>query len=232
MRQNAQALQNVEQARARVEILDELAIAVPTTGLSNSRVVLTFDAVTVGYDPDRPIIRDLTFSLIGPERIALVGPNGSGKTTVIRLLERQLTPLQGTVSVRVSMAVLDQRVSFLNPKLTVLENFKRRNPTSSENLCRRTLASFLFKSDAALQTVGTLSGGQMLRAGLACLLGAPEPPALLILDEPTNHLDIDSIKAVERGLNSYDGAILVVSHDEVFLRNVNATRRIELSGNT
>ncbi|WP_372715685.1 ATP-binding cassette domain-containing protein [Novipirellula sp.] len=232
MRQKAQALENVEQARARVEILDELAIAVPATGLSNSRVVLAFDAVTAGYYPDRPIIRDLTFSLIGPERIALVGPNGSGKTTIIRLLDRQLTPLQGTVSVRVSMAVLDQRASFLNPKLSVLDNFKRRNPTSSENLCRHTLASFLFKSDAALQTVGTLSGGQILRAGLACLLGAPEPPALLILDEPTNHLDIDSIEAVERGLNSYDGAILVVSHDEVFLRNVNATRRIELSSNT
>ncbi len=172
--------------------------------------------------------RDLSLTLVGPERVALVGPNGSGKTTVIRLLQGQLTPLHGTMAVRVKMAALDQRVSFLDPKLSILENFKRRNPTSSENVCRRTLASFLFKSDAALQIVSTLSGGEILRAGLACVLGSLEPPGLLILDEPTNHLDIDSIAAIERGLNSYDGAILVVSHDEVFLRNINATRRIDL----
>ncbi|TWU02205.1 ABC-F family ATP-binding cassette domain-containing protein [Stieleria varia] len=229
MRQRAQAIETVEQARARLEILDELSITVQSTGLPNSRIVATFDAVTAGYDSDRPIIHNLSFSLIGPERVALVGPNGSGKTTVIRLLEGQLTPLHGTVSVPVNMAVLDQRLSFLDPTLSILENFKRRNPTSNENLCRRTLASFLFKSDAALQTVGTLSGGQILRAGLACVLGAPEPPLFLILDEPTNHLDIDSIDAIERGLYDYDGALLIASHDEVFLNNIKSTRRIDLS---
>ncbi len=175
-----------------------------------------------------PIIRDMSFSLIGPERVTLVGPNGSGKTTVFRLLEGQLTPLHGTVSVRVNMAVLDQQASFLVPTLSILENFKLRNPTSNENLCRRTLANFLFKSDAALQTVGTLRGSQILRAGLVCVLGGPEPASLLILDEPTNHLDIDSIEAIERALNSYNGALIIASHDELFLNNVKATRRIDL----
>jgi len=83
-------------------------------------------------------------------------------------------------------------------------------------------------SDAALQIVSTLSGGQMLRAGLACILGSSAPPPLLILDEPTNHLDLDSIAAVEAGLTAYDGTLLAVSHDEAFLKAIGIERRIAL----
>jgi ATPase subunit of ABC transporter with duplicated ATPase domains len=86
----------------------------------------------------------------------------------------------------------------------------------------------MFRADAALQPVASLSGGQVLRAGLACVLGGPTPPPLLLLDEPTNHLDIESIEAVEAGLRAYDGALLVVSHDEAFLDAIGITRRIEL----
>jgi ATPase subunit of ABC transporter with duplicated ATPase domains len=86
----------------------------------------------------------------------------------------------------------------------------------------------MFRADAALQVVSSLSGGQLLRAGLACVLGGTTPPALLILDEPTNHLDIDSIEAVEAGLRAYDGALLVVSHDEAFLDAIGISRRLEL----
>ena len=88
----------------------------------------------------------------------------------------------------------------------------------------------MFRADAALQIVGSLSGGQLFRAGLACVLGGSTPPSLLILDEPTNHLDIDSIEAVEGGLRAYDGALLVVSHDEAFLEAIGITRRIDLAG--
>jgi len=87
----------------------------------------------------------------------------------------------------------------------------------------------MFRADSALQVVSSLSGGQLLRAGLACVLGGPRPPPLLILDEPTNHLDIDSIEAVEAGLRAYDGALLVVSHDEAFLEAVGISRRLELA---
>jgi ATPase subunit of ABC transporter with duplicated ATPase domains len=130
--------------------------------------------------------------------------------------------------VPVPFAMLDQRVSLLDPGESIRDNFLRLNPGATENACRATLAAFLFRADAALQVVGTLSGGQMLRAGLACVLGGPRPPQLLILDEPTNHLDIDSIEAVEAGLSAYDGALLVVSHDESFLANVGVTRRLAL----
>jgi ATPase subunit of ABC transporter with duplicated ATPase domains len=86
----------------------------------------------------------------------------------------------------------------------------------------------MFRADTALQTAATLSGGQLLRAGLACALGGAAPPPLLILDEPTNHLDIDSIEAVEAGLRAHDGALVVVSHDEAFLAQIGITRRLTL----
>lgn len=125
--------------------------------------------------------------------------------------------------------MLDQRVSLLDPGEAILENFKRLNPTEGENACRAALARFQFRANASLQFVHSLSGGQMLRAGLACVLGGRAPPPLLILDEPTNHLDIDSIEAVEAGLAAYDGALLVVSHDERFLDAIQIERRLRLT---
>lgn len=177
-----------------------------------------------------PILRDFSLSITGPERIALVGPNGSGKTTVLALVAGTLKPWQGTVRVPVRYALLDQRVSLLDPALSIRDNFRRLNPQADENACRAALARFKFRADAALQLVSTLSGGEMLRAGLACVIGAEDPPQLLMLDEPTNHLDIGSIEAVEAGLRAYDGALLVVSHDERFLDNIGTTRRVGLSG--
>jgi ATPase subunit of ABC transporter with duplicated ATPase domains len=119
-------------------------------------------------------------------------------------------------------------VSLLGPALSVLDNFKRLTPEADENACRAALARFMFRADAAHQIVGTLSGGQTLRAGLACVLGGASPPPLLILDEPTNHLDLSSIEAIESALSAYDGALLIVSHDEAFLKAVGVTRRLAL----
>jgi ATPase subunit of ABC transporter with duplicated ATPase domains len=126
-------------------------------------------------------------------------------------------------------AMLDQRVSLLDPSTSIRDNFRRLNPQADENACRASLARFMFRADAALQIMSSLSSGQSLRAGLACVLGGATPPSLLILDEPTNHLDVDSIEAVEAGLRAYDGALLVVSHDEAFLEAIGISRRLELS---
>ncbi len=167
--------------------------------------------------------------MTGPERIAITGPNGSGKTTLLALITGELEAWAGTVAVMTGFAMLDQKVSLLDPSASIRDNFRRINPQADENTCRAALARFMFRADAALQRVSTLSGGQLLRAGLACTLGAAPPP-LLILDEPTNHLDIDSIAAVEAGLSAYDGALLVVSHDATFLENIGITRRLELCG--
>ena len=126
-------------------------------------------------------------------------------------------------------ALFDQRVSLLDPALSIADNFLSLNPGTTNNQRRAALARFRFRADAADRIVGTLSGGQMLRAGLACVLGAPLPPQLLILDEPGNHLDLDSLTAVETGLAAYDGALLVVSHDPVFLDAIGIARTVELT---
>jgi ATPase subunit of ABC transporter with duplicated ATPase domains len=207
-----------------------LTLAVPSTGLPAGRTVLRIDAASVGYD-DRPVIRDLSFTITGPERIAVTGPNGSGKTTLLMLLTGRLAPWTGTVRLMTAWAMLDQQVSLLDPSTSIRDNFRRLNPDADENACRASLARFMFRADAALQIVGSLSGGQLLRAGLASVLGVAPPP-LLILDEPTNNLDLDSIAAVEAGLRAYDGALLVVSHDEAFLDAIGISRRLYLTGIT
>ncbi|VTR92565.1 abc transporter : ABC transporter OS=Agrobacterium rhizogenes GN=CN09_16035 PE=3 SV=1: ABC_tran: ABC_tran [Gemmata massiliana] len=227
-RRREEALEAASAARERIEILQPLTVRLPPTNLPANKTVLKLDAVTAGYEPDRPIVRELSVTVIGPERIAVTGPNGSGKTTLLALVTGQLSPWAGTVQVLTDFAVLDQRVSVLDPATTIRDNFLRINPRADEFACRTALARFMFRAEAALQTVSTLSGGQLLRAGLACVLGGATPPPLLILDEPTNHLNIDSIEAVEAGLRAYDGALLVVSHDESFLEAVGITRRLEL----
>ncbi|OWV74792.1 ABC transporter [Rhizobium sp. R339] len=227
-RRRTQAAEDAKAAREKIEILRPLSVTLPATGLPATKIVLMIDGVTVGYRPGDPVIRDLSFEMTGPERIAITGPNGSGKTTLLSLVTGALKPWTGTVGVMTAFAMLDQTVSLLHPSDSIRDNFRRINPQADENSCRAALARFMFRADAALQTVSTLSGGQLLRAGLACVLGAAPPP-LLILDEPTNHLDIDSISAVEAGLRAYDGALLVVSHDETFLENIGIRRRLELT---
>ena len=221
-----QAFDEAAAARRKVEVLQPLMVALPSTSLPAGKIVLKVDMVSVGYD-HRPVLRELSFDIVGPERLAVTGPNGSGKTTLLALITGQLQPASGSVQVMTRFALLDQQVSLLDPALSIRDNFRRINPHLDENACRAALARFMFRADAALQIAATLSGGQMLRAGLACVL-AGDPPPLLILDEPTNHLDIESIEAVEAGLRAYDGALLVVSHDETFLEAVGVMRRLEL----
>lgn len=223
-----QALEAAAAARERIEILQPLTVVLPPTSLPAGRTVLKLDAVTAGYEAGRPIICDLSLTMTGPERVAIVGPNGSGKTTLLALVTGKLQPWTGSVRVISDVAMLDQSMDVLDPAASIRDNFRRINPDADENACRAALARFMFRADAALATVSSLSGGQLLRAGLACVLGGERLPQLLILDEPTNHLDIESIEAVEAGLRSYDGALLVVSHDETFLKSVNVSRRLEL----
>ncbi len=126
-----------------------------------------------------------------------------------------------------TFALLDQHVSVLDPATSIRDNVRRLEPQTDELACRSALARFMFRAAAALQTVSTLSGGQLWRAGLACVLGVAPPP-LLVLDEPTKHLDVDSIEAVEAGLGAYNGALLAFSHDETFLDAIGITRRLAL----
>ncbi len=215
-------------ARERIEVLQPLTVTLPPTGLPIGREILALDRVFAGYVPGHPVLTGLSLRIAGPERVAITGPNGSGKTTLLSLITGALAPTSGRVRLSTPAAMLDQQVAILDPALSIRDNFRRLQPDVDENGCRAALARFMFRADAALRIIGDLSGGQRLRAGLACVLGGPTPPPFLIFDEPTNHLDIDSIEAVEAGLRAYDGALLVVSHDEAFLDAIGITRRIDL----
>jgi ATPase subunit of ABC transporter with duplicated ATPase domains len=211
-------------------VLTPFDVKLAPSNLTSSKVVLRASGLTGGYDEAVPTIRDFEMEIIGPERVAVTGPNGAGKTTLIKLLTGQLAPFAGSVQIGGPMALLDQQVGLLDRGESIVENFRRLNPESSENDCRSLLAAFSFRADAALQRVGTLSGGEMLRAGLACAVGGKTPPMLLVLDEPTNHLDVEAVEKIEAGLRAFDGAILVISHDRTFLENIGVTREVELGG--
>jgi len=225
----AEAEQSLADARSRVERIDPMRVELESSGLASGQRVLDIDNLDFGYRTGEPLFRDLELHFVGPERLAICGPNGSGKSTLLGLLTGRLAAWRGRATVHVPFSYFDQSVSLLDPHLTVGDNFRRLNTSLGEQDCRASLARFRFRADAADRRVATLGGGQLLRAGLACVLGGPRPPSLLILDEPTNHLDMESMAAVEAGLCAFDGALLVVSHDEVFLDAIAVSRRLDLA---
>jgi ATPase subunit of ABC transporter with duplicated ATPase domains len=218
------------EARERVEQSRELAVSLPPVDLPAGKLVVEMEDVCFRYPGgSRPLLDRFTLRMTGPERVALAGPNGSGKTTLLRLIAGELTPDAGTVRRGVTRwRCLDQRADLLVGGLSVLENFRRRAPAQPEAACRMVLARFLFRGDTVHKPAAALSGGERLRAALACVLGAAEPPQLLLLDEPTNHLDLPSLANLEQALGRYTGALLVISHDRDFLDAVGVDRVIEL----
>lgn len=170
----------------------------------------------------------MSLRIQGPERIALIGANGTGKSTLLACIHGDLKPQIGSVAVHVPTARLDQDLTLLDPDETVRDALARIDPEAGENARRATLARFLFRGDDAHQRIGQLSGGQRLRAGLACTLGHSQPRQLLLLDEPSNHLDIEAVETLENALRAYDGALLVVSHDQEFLNRIGIDRRLTL----
>jgi ATPase subunit of ABC transporter with duplicated ATPase domains len=218
----------VTEARERVERIRTLAIPLPTTGLAVGRTVLAMSGAAWDAPDGRRVVGPVSLTLTGPERVAVVGPNGAGKTTLLRLMTGDLEPSVGRVERPARAALLDQQTALLRPDETVIEAYRRLNPEATPNAAQTALARFLFRNMAAQRVVGTLSGGERLRAGLACVMTGATPPQLLILDEPTNHLDLDSIAAVEAALAAWDGALVVVSHDADFLAAVGVGRTLEL----
>jgi len=227
-RLRAEAEQSLSEAKSRIERRDAIRLELAPSRLPPGQRVLDAEQLAFGYCPGEPVFSDVQLHMVGPERVAIRGRNGSGKSTFLGLVAGRLTPWRGYATVHVPFSYLDQSVSILAPNLTIAENFRRLNSLQNDQASRAALARFQFKADDADRPVATLSGGHLLRAGLACVLGGARPPSLLILDEPTNHLDMDSIAAVEAGLCAFDGALLIVSHDQAFLDAIGISRHIEI----
>ncbi|MEH3099737.1 ATP-binding cassette domain-containing protein [Sphingomonas adhaesiva] len=222
------AVTEQDAARQRVEVLTPLSMVLPPSRLPADRRLVAFERVTLRRD-GRRIFGPLSFEVRGPERVALAGRNGAGKTSVIDLIRGTLSPDEGSVwTIGCGIALLDQHVGLLERAESILANYRRLHPDLTEHDARAALARFAFRNRAVDQSVATLSGGERLRAGLACAMGGTTVPQLLLLDEPTNHLDADAIEALETALESYDGAIIVASHDAGFLDAVKVDRVIRL----
>lgn len=217
-------------ARERVEERAQLAFALPPSGLHARRRVIELEQVSYTHPgATAPIVRDTSLSIVGPERIAIRGPNGSGKTTLLALLAGTIAPQQGERRLGIdaaAVAMLGQHVHWPAPDRSLLDNVQLVNASLDAAQARQLLASFLFRGDAALRPAAVLSGGEAIRAALACALFSEQAPQLLLLDEPTNHLDLDSLEAVERALRGFDGALVVISHDDDFIAAIGATREI------
>ncbi|QTD55281.1 ABC-F family ATP-binding cassette domain-containing protein [Parasphingorhabdus cellanae] len=220
----------VDEARRQVEIVTPLTIDLPQPDLPANRTLLKFDEVSFECD-GKMLFGPLSFSLTGPMRVVVSGPNGSGKTSLLRLAMGLSEPSSGHVKrINNALAMLDQHVELLDPRLDLVANMQARHAKMTRGQAHEVLARFAFRNQDALRSVSTLSGGERLRAGLAMITGGPSTPQMLVLDEPTNHLDVESIEMLEQSLSSYKGALMLVSHDRKFLDNIGYDDEIHIAG--
>jgi ATPase subunit of ABC transporter with duplicated ATPase domains len=219
-----EARDRLEEAADAVRDDDEIRVSLPHTAVPAGRTVLSLRGVRPGYGR----LREADLEVRGPERIALVGRNGAGKTSLLRTLTGELPPLEGEVRTYVPLRFLPQRLDVLDDDLSVAANVARRALGVTDNHIRAQLARFLFKGARAEQPAGTLSGGERFRAALAAMMLAEPAPQLLLLDEPTNNLDVPTVRQLTGALASYEGALVVASHDLPFLESAGITRWLVL----
>ncbi len=222
------AQERLDTAREGVERLVPVRIVLPKSGTSPSKVLLDGRGIICAYEK-RTLFGPLDLTIRGADRIALIGANGSGKTSLIQIIAGLAEPEAGSIEAeREHFAILDQHLSLLRAEETALEAMRRHNPSLDRNGAYAALAAFGFRNQWGQRICSSLSGGERVRLALACLFSRRIPPRLLILDEPTNHLDIAATELLEQALKDYDGAILCVSHDQAFRSNVGLTRELRL----
>ncbi|HCR2160165.1 TPA: ABC-F family ATP-binding cassette domain-containing protein [Enterobacter asburiae] len=209
----------VNKARERVEEDNPVMFTLPGSQIPEGKQVLVLEDLVLPHVPVPP----LNLRMDGPMRVALKGPNGCGKSTLLKTLLGEIAPRSGTCKVSVSCAYLDQHLSRLDLSQSVMTHLNLSHTPLEEGILRTRLAQLQLGADKVTLPLAELSGGERLKAALACVLWRAEATQLLLLDEPTNHLDLASVQAIEAALAGFPGALLVVSHDEAFLRGLTLT---------
>lgn len=190
-----------------------------TSDRPSGKEVLIAKDLTIGY-PDKTMVSDIDFQVNKNNRVAIIGPNGIGKSTLLKTIMKKLEPKDGSIKYGASLDIgyYDQELQSLDPSKTVLDTIWDRHKTMPEKDVRSILASFLFTAEDIDKTVGQLSGGQKARLTLTVL--SLEKDNFLLMDEPTNHLDIEAKEVLEQALDNYDGTLLFVSHDRYFINEL------------
>lgn len=185
----------------------------------SGKEVLIFNDLTIGY-PDKTMVSDISFQINKGDRVAIIGPNGIGKSTLLKTIMKKLQPKSGSIKYGASLDIgyYDQELQGLDPTKNVLDTVWDRHKTMPERDVRSLLASFLFTAKDIDKTVGQLSGGQKARLTLTVL--SLEHDNFLLMDEPTNHLDIEAKEVLEKALKDFDGTLLFVSHDRYFINEL------------
>lgn len=219
-----------KRAQSRRKVLDKMERIKPpkhkqkvrinfTSERPSGKEVLIAKDLTIGY-PDKVMVSDIDFQVNKNDRVAIIGPNGIGKSTLLKTIMKKLEPKGGSIKYGASLDICyyDQELQSLDPSKTVLDTIWDRHKTMPEKDVRSILASFLFTAEDIDKTVGQLSGGQKARLTLTVL--SLEKDNFLLMDEPTNHLDIEAKEVLEEALDNYDGTLLFVSHDRYFINEL------------
>lgn len=183
------------------------------------KYVLSLEEVTFGYEREKPILENFNLTVGAKDRVFIIGPNGRGKTTLVKLMAGLLKPQKGTVIIpqKVQLGLYEQSgLETLNEEKTVLEEVMAADPEGDPQRARQICGLMMFEGEAALKKISVLSGGEKSRVLLAKILA--RPVNLLILDEPTNHLDLESCDALLTALDNFEGAVVMVTHNEMILK--------------
>lgn len=221
---------DLRQLRTSLPGIEKMKFDFDHSMLHKGKILFTATHVNFSYDTHLFWKNDLNFQITSGERIALKGNNGSGKTTLIKLILGNLEPTNGKMYRAANTAIfIDQDYSLLNNKLNVYEQVQQFNTFAlQEHEVKIRLNRFLFTKENWDKPCFALSGGERMRLLLCCLTINSKSPELIILDEPTNNLDIQNVEILTAAINQYQGSLIVVSHDEIFLENINIERTIQL----